>query len=235
MKGIRNISVFGDSILRGVVLNDITKRYSVSDSIGMDSIAQMYSIEVTNMSRFGCTAPRGYEYIRKYVAKGTPADAVLLELGGNDSDFNWQQIEENPAAEHNPNTPLDKFVEVYHKIIGCLRDNGITPVMTNLPPLCPERYLDWICRDGLDKGKILSWLGSASTIYRYQENYSRTVEQIAAETGCVCIDLRGAFLKNRRIEKFFCEDGIHPNTQGQGIIRSAFIQTLDNNKGVIYA
>lgn len=234
MKKIRSISVFGDSILRGIVLNG-TRRYAISDSIGIDSIARLYSMEITNMSRFGCTAPRGYEYIKKYLERGGYADAVLLELGGNDSDFNWKEVEADPEAEHLPNTPLDLFVETYLGIIACLRERGITPVLSNLPPVCPERYLEWICRDGLDRGKILGWLGSSSTIYRYQENYSRTVEKIAAEQGSICIDLRGAFLKNRRIDDLYCEDGIHPNDRGQDVIRGVLIDTINKNKGAIYA
>ena len=60
MSIIHSISIMGDSILRGVVLNNNTKKYSISNTINMDSIAQMYSIEVTNLSRFGCTVDRGY-------------------------------------------------------------------------------------------------------------------------------------------------------------------------------
>ncbi len=235
MKPIRRISIFGDSILRGVVLNETTRRYSVSNSIGMDSIAGMYSIEVTNNSHFGCTIDRGYDYIIKFLERGNSADAVLLELGGNDSDFKWSEVAESPDAEHFPNTPLERFTEIYHEIISLLRSNGIVPVLTNLPPLVAERYLDWICRDGLNRENILRWLGSTSAIYRYQENYSHSIEKIADETGCKLVDLRGAFLRHRRIEDFFCDDGIHPNINGQGIIHSVLVDTINKNKGVIYA
>lgn len=235
MKPIQSLSILGDSILRGVVLNNTTRRYSISDGIGMDSIAKKYSIEITNLSRFGCTVERGYENIQKYLQKGNRADAVMLELGGNDSDFNWAEVAQSPDAEHLPHTPLDRFVEIYKQIIDCLRSHGIAAVLTNLPPVCPERYLDWICRDGLDRESILHWLGSANTIYRYQESYSRAIESIAAECGSVCVDLRGAFLANRRIESFYCEDGIHPNEDGQGIIRRTLISTFENNRGVIPA
>lgn len=235
MKPIRNISIFGDSILRGVVLNEATRRYCVSDGIGMDSIAEMYSMEITNHSRFGCTIERAHEYIGKYLERGGVSDAVLLELGGNDSDFHWAEVAANPNAEHAPNTPIDHFVCVYREIIDLIKGRGIVPVLTNLPPLIPEKYLNWICRDGLDRDNILRWLGSASTIYRYQENYSRRVEKIAEDTGCRLVDLRGAFLSHRRIEEYFCDDGIHPNTSGQGLIHGALVETINQNKGVIYA
>ena len=209
MTRIRSISIFGDSILRGVVLNAEARRYTVSDGIGIDSIADMYSIELTNHSRFGYTIERGYEYIKKHLARGSRADAVLLELGGNDCDFNWAEVAARPDAEHSPNTPLERFVSIYKATIDTLRRQGIIPVLANLPPLCPERYLDWVCRDGLDRERILGWLGSVTEIYRFQENYSRTIDRIATDTGCTCVDLRGAFLRHRRVEQFFCEDGVH--------------------------
>jgi lysophospholipase L1-like esterase len=62
-----------------------------------------------------------------------------------------------------------------------------------------------------------------NTIYRYQENYSRAIEKIAKEAEVDCIDLRGAFLSNRRIDDLLCEDGIHPNTNGQKVIEGAFM------------
>ena len=234
MNIIHSISIMGDSILRGVVLNNNTKKYSISNTINMDSIAQMYSIEVTNLSRFGCTVDRGYEYVSRFLQKGNRTDALMLELGGNDSDFNWADIATNPDAEHSPKTPLDKFTEIYRNIIKLLRDHKILPVITTLPPVCPERYLDWVCRDGLDRDAILHWLGgSPNTIYRYQENYSRAIEGLAAESGSVCVDLRGAFLANRRIDGLYCEDGIHPNEAGQLIIRKTLISTLEKHKGAI--
>ncbi len=233
MNLIHSISIMGDSILRGVVLNNSTRKYSISNTIGVDSIAQMYSIQVTNLSRFGCTVERGYDYVDKYLQKGNRSDAVMLELGGNDSDFDWSEVAARPDDEHSPKTPISKFTDIYRQLIKLLRDHGISPVMSTLPPVCPERYLDWVCRDGLDRDAILHWLGDANTIYRYQENYSRAIEGLAAENGCVCVDLRGAFLANRRIDDLYCEDGIHPNEKGQLIIRNTLISILEKHKGAI--
>lgn len=230
---IQSISVMGDSILRGVVLNDSTKKYSISNTIGMDSIAQMYSLQITNLSRFGCTVERGYEHVEKYIKRGAHSDAVVLELGGNDSDFDWPSVAADPCGEHSPRTPLGRFTEVYRRLLELLRGNGIRPIMSNLPPICPERYLNWVCRDGLDRDAILAWLGDVNTIYRYQENYSRAIEGLAAESGCLCVDLRGAFLANRRIDRLYCEDGIHPNEQGQLIIRDTLISTIEKHKGAL--
>ncbi len=224
---MKSLSILGDSILRGVVLNNDTRKYSISDSIGIDSIAERYSLEITNLSRFGCTIDRGFEYMKKFLQRGNRVDAVILELGGNDSDFNWAEVAASPDTEHLPHTPLDSFIAKYNEILDYLSERGIAAVTTNLPPLCPERYLDWVCRDGLSRENIMKWLGSINTIYRYQENYSLAIERTARERGTPCIDLRGAFLANRRIEALYCEDGIHPNKEGQAIIHDALLSAFD--------
>lgn len=233
MSQIQSVTVMGDSILRGVVLNESTGKYSISNAIGMDSIAHTYSMQVTNLSRFGCTVERGCEYVEKYIKKGNSSDVLLIELGGNDSDFDWPAVAAAPDAEHAPHTPFDRFIEVYERLIGLAREQGMVPVLATLPPICPERYLRWICRDGLDRDAILHWLGDVNTIYRHQERYSRAVEQLARRHSCACIDLRGAMLENFRIEPLYCRDGIHPNPEGQLIIRETFISTLNKSRGEI--
>lgn len=45
MNFIHSISIMGDSILRGVVLNNGTRKYTISNAIDMDSIAQKYIVK----------------------------------------------------------------------------------------------------------------------------------------------------------------------------------------------
>ena len=99
-----------------------------------------------------------------------------------------------------------------------LRAHGVRPVLSTLPPISSERYLNWITRDGLSKENILLWLGDENAIYRYQENYSRAIERLAGELGCMLVDLRSAFLEQRVLLPYLCEDGIHPNDAGQHLI-----------------
>ena len=85
-----------------------------------------------------------------------------------------------------------------------------------LPPIHSERYLDFICRDGLSKENILKWLGDAGAIGRRQRMYSELAQQIAREEQAEIIDIRAAFPQDERsLEALLCEDGIHPNPEGQ--------------------
>ena len=226
----RKIEVFGDSLLKGIQLNPESMRYHVDNHIDVEGIEKTHSLSIKNYSKFGCTITKGYVFIQKRLQTDEVfCDAIVMDYGGNDCDFNWKEIAEKPDDEHLPNTPLDTFIDTYYKIICLLKEKGIRPILTNLPPVDAQRFFDWFC-NGLDKANILKWLGGVESIYRWQENYSKTIEQIAIETNTLLVDIRGAFLKHRRIKRFLCKDGTHPNTEGQKIITEAFFEFIEQSK-----
>ncbi|MDR1984208.1 MAG: SGNH/GDSL hydrolase family protein [Prevotellaceae bacterium] len=219
---LRNVGVFGDSILKGIQVDTENKRYCVKNHINFEQIGSKHNIVINNYSLFGCTIKKGCSMMQKRIENGKSYDIVVIEYGGNDCDFNWKEIAVNPDAEHAPNTPLNIFFATYCQIISMLKKKCIIPILTNLPPLDPQRFFDWFCK-GLNKDNILKWLGSINAIYRAQETYSRMVEKIAFETNTHLADLRSAFLEHRRIDTLLCEDGTHPNTDGQKIITDVFL------------
>ena len=229
MQTNRVISIFGDSILKGVRMLSGTTRYGTTDDIGLESIAKSHDWILDNRSRFGCTVQKGEQLLNRQLEKGETPAVVLLEYGGNDADFRWAEVAERPDGEHLPNTPLPVFVETMRRMIDTLRAHRVKPVLTTLPPISSERYLDWITRDGLSKENILLWLGDANAIYRYQEKYSLAIERLAVETGCFLVDLRSAFLEQRALLPYLCADGIHPNDAGQRLIHDALRRAADAN------
>ena len=218
MQKNRVISVFGDSILKGVRMLSGTTRYGTTDDIGLESICRQHDWVLDNRSRFGCTITKGEALLNRQLNKGDAPAAVLLEYGGNDADFRWSEVAARPYDEHLPNTPLPEFLAALKRMVDTLRAHGVRPVLSTLPPISSERYLDWITRDGLSKENILTWLGDANAIYRYQENYSRAIERFAVEQGCMLVDLRSAFLQQRVLLPYLCADGIHPSDRGQRLI-----------------
>ena len=147
-----------------------------------------------------------------------------MEYGGNDADFRWNEVAARPFDEHLPNTPLPVFTETMRRMVESLRAHNVRPVLSTLPPISSERYLNWITRDGLSKESILTWLGDENAIYRYQENYSRAIERLAGELSCTLVDLRSAFLEKRMLLPYLCEDGIHPNDAGQRLIHEVLAE-----------
>ena len=223
METVRKIEVFGDSIFKGIQVNPENKRYRVENYIDIEAISREHSMVIHNHSQFGCTIQKGFTMLKKFLTGGASCDFVVMDYGGNDCDFNWKEIAENPEGAHSPKTPLETFLGTYKQIIQMLKEKAITPVLTTLPPLQPQKFFDWFCRD-LNKQNVMKWLGDIGAIYRYQEKYSRAIESLARETGAALIDLRGAFLKFRSIDSLLCEDGVHPNTAGQRLITAAMME-----------
>jgi len=226
----KSVEVFGDSILKGIQLNPDNLRYHVDNNIDVDMLENKYFLKIKNFSKFGCTIMRGLSLIEKRLRGSQPySHAIVMDFGGNDCDFDWKAVAEQPNKEHQPNTPLDVFVDTYHKIIKMVKDHGIRPIITTLPPLDAQKFFNWFC-NGLNKVNVLKWLGGVESIYRWQENYSRAIEKLARETSTLIIDLRGAFLKHRKIDSFLCVDGTHPNTEGQKVITQGFLEFIETAK-----
>jgi lysophospholipase L1-like esterase len=76
-----------------------------------------------NAGKFGNTIIRGINRLSTDVLKNNP-DIVVIEFGGNDCDFNWEEVAKNPYADHLPNTDFNVFLEKLNELIPtllCLR------------------------------------------------------------------------------------------------------------------
>jgi len=176
-----NIGIYGDSILKGIQINPVNKKYYVNNNIDTEILSEKYSIQLHNHSSFGCTVTKGRKVLEKGLEKNIGCDAIVMDYGGNDCDYNWKMISEAPGSVYLPNTPLELFVETYYDIIDTLKKKGILPILTTLPPLDPQNFFYWFCKD-LNKENILIWLGEIKNIYYHQESYSKAIERIAMET-----------------------------------------------------
>ena len=212
-----NVTVYGDSILRGVRFQD--GRY-VIDRSWEQRLADTFGLKITNRSRFGNTIRKAMPRIEKDSAEACGGeDYALLELGGNDCDYDWAAISADPEGEHRCNTPPEEFRSRYREAIELLRRSGRRIVMLTLPPIHSERYLRFLCRNGLSYDNILRWLGDVEHISRWQAHYNELVKEIAREADAELIDIRAAFPKEpEALAPLLCDDGIHPSRSGQKLI-----------------
>lgn len=221
--------LFGDSITRGVIFDETKGRYVISDNNFCNIMKDKVSGEIYNEGKFGSTITRGERKLQTDVMKNNP-DIVLVEFGGNDCDFDWDDIAKNPDSEHHPKTELSLFEKSLKKIIGVLKLNNIVPVLMTLPPLDANRYFQWVSKyDENNEKNILTWLGSVDKIYWWHERYNSGIIEVAEETGTNIIDVRGAFLKNEDYRKYLCKDGIHPNLEGHKIIADKILGYMKSN------
>ena len=220
-----NITVYGDSILKGVLLEN--GKYVVNHS-WEEQLARDYDLQIRNRSRFGCTIQKAMAVIRRDAeTEPAPGEVAVLEFGGNDCDYDWSAISERPDGKFECKTPPDLFWEQYREAIDLLRESGRTPVVLNLPPIHSEQYLRYICLNGLSRDNILRWLGDVEAISRWQEKYSRMTEAAAGDKHVPVIDVRRFFpAAGPALRELLCADGIHPSRSGQGRICQAFRAAL---------
>lgn len=220
---ISKIDVWGDSILKGVVLDEAAGKYRLLRNGAVNAFAQLFHLEVKNHSHFGCTAPKALANIDRTLGSGFDADMVLLEFGGNDCDFNWAEVSKDPTFDHQPHTTYENFVGAMQEMIQTLLARGIRPVLMSLPPIDSFRFFDWVTRpDNVDADKVLSFIGDKDYIYRHQERYSLAITRLAYKNGLPLLDVRDAFLRERNMGECLCTDGIHPNERGQKLIQDVF-------------
>ena len=221
MEQCRQVTLLGDSILKGIQVDLGSRRYHSQNEMNGGALESEFQLSVRNDAHFGATVRKGSRLLDRILERKLPCDLLVMDFGGNDCDFRWKEIAENPDGEHQPNVPLPEFVEQYREMIRRIRSHGIRPILTNLPPLDCGRFFNWWCGD-LDREAVLRWLGDVGNIYAWQERYSRAVERLAREENVPLVDVRGAFLDHGHLEQTLCADGTHPNTLGQGLITRAF-------------
>ena len=211
------ITVYGDSILKGVLLED--GKYRINRE-WEERLRREHGLEIRNKAHFGSTIGKALSLIRRDAEKEYEAgELAVLEFGGNDCDYDWAAISADPERSYDCKTPPAVFDGEYREAARLIRQSGREPVLLTLPPIDSRRYLRFICRDGLSQENILRWLGDVDAIFRWQRDYSEMVSKIAAELHVKTIDLRQVFLHDGHSpEELLCEDGIHPSRLGQGLI-----------------
>lgn len=212
------ILILGDSVMKGVIFDQILKRYRLLKESVVSLFMKETRLDVTNCALFGATIKKGEQQLLRRKDTLDTYTHALLEFGGNDCDFNWREIAENPEGVHLPNTPVTDFIARYEQLIDDLRKNGVTPILMTLPPLDPDRFFETISA-GLNKENILKWLGGhKDATYRWHESYSLAVIDLARRKEVPVIDVRSAFLVRTDYRDLICDDGMHPNEKGHRVI-----------------
>ena len=116
-KGVR-IEAFGDSVMKGIMLDENKRFRSYADRF--DIIKRDFDIEVVNNARIGFTIERGFAQIKKFVTKDDCPEFVLLEYGGNDCNFDWKEVSEHPDEDHQPIVSPERFASLYREVVTYL-------------------------------------------------------------------------------------------------------------------
>ncbi len=222
---MKQITAFGDSIMRGVILDGTigatAPRYTLLDESFSTRCGSQLGCEIKNHGRFGNTTHHALRELERRREQVASSDYCVMEFGGNDCDYHWQEIAARPDDDHKPISSLGTFAAHYHEMIAYVRRLGSQPVLLSLPPILSDRYFATITRtmDAIGRNNVLRWLGgTVENITRWHEMYNLKLFKLAALLDVPIIDITSPFLIARNCRDLYCDDGIHPNRQGHRLI-----------------
>lgn len=221
-----NICALGDSIVKGVVLDEEKNKYVFLKDCFLNLTTSIIPVSLKNYAKFGCTVVKGRQILAKHIDEFSSCDYTIVEFGGNDCDLNWPQIADDPAGNHLAQVTPEDFRSNYIDLIKDVRSTGSNPVMLTLPPLDSERFFHWVSKD-LNGDNILTFLGDdVEYISRWQAGYNDTVCELAAIYDVPLIDIRSAFLMKPDYKSLLCKDGMHPNKEGHKVLAKVLAEGL---------
>lgn len=213
----KTFTVLGDSIPKGIITKD--NKICLAKNNAVDIVQNYYNIEINNFSFYGQTLKRIYDkkLLEKLVKnmKKENSNYIIFSIGGNDADYNWTKVSENPTSNILPVTPISQFKKILQKSISYLKKNNINIIITTMLPMDPNRYFNNVISKQGEKSSILKFLKQdLSNITRQHERYNMALIELAIANNCPILDIRSQFLLNKDYLKYLCDDGIHPNENG---------------------
>ncbi|MBQ9138922.1 MAG: SGNH/GDSL hydrolase family protein [Alistipes sp.] len=227
---MRQIVAFGDSIVRGIVLNnDIKPRYTQIDDSFVSLCSAQLGCEIKNYGRFGNTALRALHNLERYKEEIVRSEYAIIEFGGNDCDHHWAEIAASPSAEHHPLTTIPQYTEQVRQLIYSIEALGTEPILLSLPPIIADDYFNTftasMCPE--QRSNVMQWLnGRLENITQWHEMYNLALFKLASDIGVKIIDITSPFLVMRNYRELFCTDGIHPNRKGHSLIAKTICESL---------
>jgi len=215
----KKILVVGDSIAKGIIFDETRRRYALLKDSFFNIMHGKLKTDMECCAKLGWTVDSVCDALEKKIAAGTAPDYVVIEVGGNDCDFDWEAVAANPAFDHQPKTPIERYTGRLIETANMLNEKKIRPIFFNLPPIDASRYFKFFTRGDEEKGKrVLKWLGEVGKIYWWHDRYNSAVEYAGEITGTTVINVRRALLKTANYQECISADGIHPNETGHKLM-----------------
>ena len=117
MEPSEKVVIWGDSLARGVVWNAQRGRHGYCHKSAAQVAGEKLGLSIENRARFGYTSEQGLDVMQHDLAEGIACDAAVIEFGGNDCNFDWAAISDNPDAKHDPVTTPERFVQTLRTMV----------------------------------------------------------------------------------------------------------------------
>lgn len=201
---MKKVKIFGDSVLQGVYYDG--RYHKTKDKINPENI------ELDNYSRMGNTIVDGIDNIKRHLDECDKDTYAILEYGGNDCNYNWKDISDDPDKKHYCAVEPKEYQSKLLSAINMIKETGAKVIIASPIPISAEKFMNFISKN-LSYDNILKWLGTIQTLYNWQEYYAKLTEKIAIASNSIIMPMRDIFLQ-KNYEDLLCIDGIHPTIEG---------------------
>lgn len=216
---------FGDSITRGVTyirgrMRIVKENYPalLQHDFGDDHA------EVINKGVFNDNSDLLVQRLDEDVIREKP-DIALLEIGGNDCNFHWDEVAAGKdAGDHVPIVPLDRYLNNVREMVVRMQEVGIVPIVMNLLPLDPVRYYGHIF--SLHGSGPAHWICRCGGIEHWHGMYNRALGQLLQTLTVRTIDIRTEFKRAADLATLISDDGIHPTAAGYRVMASTIAKNV---------
>jgi len=226
------IVCFGDSLTRGV--SYLKGRARIIKDNYPTFLQRFFALDqeemiVVNKGVFNDNSSLLINRLEKDVLLENP-NYVLINIGGNDCNFKWDEVAEFPESVHEPIVPVAEYINNIKNIIQKVKEYNITPIILTLPPLDPVRYYEFIASK---YGHAVShWISRCGGIEHWHGIYNRQLTKLIEQLHVPFIDVRTNLKKSGDLSEFISDDGIHLNAAGYREMSKIIYQHLSNGKGL---
>lgn len=221
------IVCFGDSLTRGVSF--VKGRMRILKENYPAFLQQFASdhITVINKGVFNDNSDLLLSRVEKDVIDEHP-DYVIINIGGNDCNFKWDEVAKNPEDEHQPIVPIERYMDNLKKLIQRIQETNSTPILMTLPPLDPVRYYKLLAQTY--GSSISHWISLQGGIEHWHGLYNHSLNSLAEQLNVLKIDVRTAMKHAGNLNDFISDDGIHLTGEGYKTMSSAIFSSLVKTK-----
>ncbi|WP_044022283.1 SGNH/GDSL hydrolase family protein [Bacillus sp. SG-1] len=221
------IVCFGDSLTRGV--SYVKGRLRIVKENYPNILQQLFSennkeVSVVNKGVFNDNSELLLNRLEKDVIKERP-NYVIIEIGGNDCNFNWHEVAEKPWEKHQAIVPMNQYLDNLKAIITNIKQHDIIPVVATLPPLDPVRYYKNISEKY--SPAISHWISEVGGIDYWHGLYNRNLNKLTEEYNILKVDVRSALKKAGNLMDFISDDGIHLTEEGYKILSQEIYRNIE--------
>ena len=220
------IVCFGDSVTRGVSyvkgrLRILKENYP---ALLQQHAPAEQTVEILNKGVFNDNSDLLLQRVDQDVIALNP-EVVLIEIGGNDCNFRWDEVAQSPDEPHEAIVPLERYLSNVRQIVVRIQEAGAMPVLMTTLPLDPVRYYKHI--ESLHGNAIARWIALCGGIEHWHGWYNRALKQLVSSLQAVMsLDLRTKFKQAGDLKDLLSDDGIHPSALGYQEISRIVAQAL---------